>query len=135
MPANVFFDTSVLIYALKESDPRAVVTERLLVSGGFLSVQVLNEFVCVARRKLGMSWLSVMQAVEQIRALCETPLPLTLDMHEHGLAIAQRFRYHIYDSLVIAAAIESGCSVLYSEDMQGGQVIESLHIRNPFATR
>jgi predicted nucleic acid-binding protein len=48
------------------------------------------------------------------------------------LRISQRHKYHIYDSLVIAAALEAGCAILYSEDMQDGHSIESLRIRNPF---
>jgi predicted nucleic acid-binding protein len=54
MHANAFFDTSVVVYALKKDDPKAATTEQLLSAGGFLSVQVLNEFVNVARRKLRM---------------------------------------------------------------------------------
>jgi predicted nucleic acid-binding protein len=53
-------------------------------------------------------------------------------MHDEALRISQRYKYGIYDSLVIAAALEGGCSVLYSEDMQHGQSIGSLKIRNPF---
>ncbi len=62
------------------------------------------------------------------------PIALTLSIHELGLAIASRYRYTIYDSLLIAAALEAGCSILYSEDMHDGQVIGSVTIRNPFLT-
>jgi predicted nucleic acid-binding protein len=49
-----------------------------------------------------------------------------------ALRLASRYQYHIYDSLVIAAALQAACSILYSEDMRDGQVIEGLTIRNPF---
>ena len=98
-----------------------------------IGVQTLNEFVAVARRKLGMSWNEVSEASTAIRVLCPSPKPLTLETHESALRIAERHGYHIFDSLIIAAALEASCSTLYSEEMRDGQVIEGLTIRNPFA--
>jgi predicted nucleic acid-binding protein len=132
MPADCFFDTTILVYAAAQTDRRTAVAEELLVGGGRISVHVLNEFVAVARRKLRMPWKEVLEATTVIRTLCDSPLPLTMEIHEDALRICQRYKYHIYDSLIIAAALESSCTVLYSEDMQDGQVIDSLHIRNPF---
>lgn len=125
----------MLIYALSEGDSRAVVAEELLAAGGIVSVQVLNEFASVARRKLDMSWPEVTQALEAMRALCEPPMPVSIEMHEGAIAIAQRYGYQIYDALILAAALQAGCAVLYSEDMQDGQQIESLTICNPFPPR
>ena len=59
MPAKAFFDTNVLIYAVAHDDPRSAQAEELLASGGVLSVQILNEFASVARRKILMSWSDV----------------------------------------------------------------------------
>jgi predicted nucleic acid-binding protein len=132
MPAEVFFDTSVLIYMLTEDDPRAPIAETLLLAGGIISVQVLNEFVSVAKRKYAMDWKEIETAISGIRTLCGPVAPLTVNTHETGLYIAQRYGYRIYDSLLIASALESGCSVLYSEDMQHDQTIGSVTIRNPF---
>jgi predicted nucleic acid-binding protein len=135
MRAERFFDTTILIYAIARDDARATVAEELLSEGGLLSVQVLNEFVAVARRKLGMGWDEIKEALEAIRALCGPPAALTVDTHEAALQIAERYGFQIYDSLIVAAALEAGCTMLYSEDMQDGQSIDSLTIRNPFATR
>ena len=132
MPADCFFDTTILVHAVTQGDRRTEIAEELLVGGGCISVHVLNEFVAVARRKLRMPWKEVLEATTVIRTLCEAPLPLTVEMHEDALRICQRYKYHVYDSLVIAAALESACTVLYSEDMQDGQIIDSLRIRNPF---
>lgn len=132
MSAKAFFDTNVLIYAFAQNDPRSDAAEALLAAGGLVSVQILNEFVAVAVRKLGMPWSDVLEALSAIRTLCPSPVPLTVDTHESALRIAQQFGYRIYDSLVVAAALEAGCDTLYSEDMQHGQVIEALTIRNPF---
>jgi predicted nucleic acid-binding protein len=133
MSGKAFFDTNVLIYSLAENDPRGARAEVLLATGGVVSVQVLNEFVAVARRKLLMSWKDVLQALDALRILCPSPVPLAISTHEAALKIAQRHRYEIYDAMVIAAALEAGCATLYSEDLQDGQVIDgTLTIRNPF---
>jgi len=133
MSASPFFDTNVLIYAFGEGDPRNQTARKLLGEGGATSMQVLNEFVAIARRKLGFSWEEVLESLTAIRVLCPAVAPLTLKSHERGLHIAQRYGYHIFDALVIAAAIEAGSKTLYTEDMQDGQGIETVTIRNPFS--
>jgi predicted nucleic acid-binding protein len=134
MPAKAFLDTNVLIYAVARDDPRSTQAEQLLASGGVLSVQILNEFVSVARRKISMPWSEVTEALHAFRVLCPSPLPITIEMHEAALKIAEKHGYNIYDALVVAAALESGCATLYSEDLHDGQTIDGqLTIRNPFA--
>jgi predicted nucleic acid-binding protein len=134
MPGKAFFDTNVLVYCVAdEADPRSGRAEELLAAGGVLSVQILNEFTAVARRKLQMSWTDVAEAVAAFLVLCPDPGSITLDTHDRARVIAERHGYNIYDALVVAAAIESGCSVLYSEDFQDGQVIDGrITVRNPF---
>jgi predicted nucleic acid-binding protein len=127
-----FFDTNVLIYAFGQDDPRTEIAETLLARGGMVGVQTLNEFVAVAVRRLAMSWQEVLQALSAIRVLCPSPVPLTVHTHDAALRIASRYGYHIYDSLVIAAALEAGCGTLFSEDLNHGQAIDGLTIRNPF---
>lgn len=134
MPDRVFFDTNVLVYALAQNDPRSSRAEELLASGGVLSVQILNEFVSVAQRKILMPWSEITEALDAIRILCPSPLPITVETHEVALKIAQKYGYRIYDALVVAAALDSACDTLYSEDLHDGQTIEGqLTIRNPFS--
>jgi predicted nucleic acid-binding protein len=135
MPAaKAFFDTNVLVYALAEGDARSARAEELLASGGVVSVQILNEFVSVARRRILMPWSEVTEALEAFRVLCPAPLPITIELHEAALRIAESHGCNIYDALVIAAALEAGCAMLYSEDFRDGQTINGrLTIRNPFA--
>ena len=134
MPVKAFLDTNVLVYCVTENDPRSARAEELLAAGGTLSVQNLNEFTAVARRKMSMPWADVAGAVEAFQILCPAPLPITLELHEAARKIAEKRGYSIYDALLIAAAIEAGCTTLYSEDLQDGQVLEGqLTIRNPFA--
>jgi predicted nucleic acid-binding protein len=135
MPARAFFDTNVLIYSVAENDPRSDAAEALLAGGGAISAHVLNEFVAVVRRKLGMSWADVTEALDAIRILCPSPVPITIETHDAALRIVQKYGYHIYDALVAAAALEANCDRLYTEDMQDGQVIDDrLTIKNPFAS-
>jgi predicted nucleic acid-binding protein len=97
-------------------------------------VQVLNEFVSVARRKISMSWNDVTEALHAFRVLCPSPLPITAETHDAAVKIAARRGYNIYDALLIASPLEAGCATLYSEDLQDGQTIDGiLTIRNPFA--
>jgi predicted nucleic acid-binding protein len=130
---KAFFDTNVLIYAVVQSDPRSTRAEEILLSGGVLSVQILNEFVSVARRKLAMSWNEVNEALDAFRVLCPAPLPITAEVHESALKIAEKYGYNIYDALVMATALDAGCTTLYSEDLQHGQTLAGrLTIENPF---
>jgi predicted nucleic acid-binding protein len=128
-----FFDTNVILYAFRQGDTRSRVAETLLAEGGIVSVQVLNEFVAVARRKLNRTWKEVCRALEILRAFCPQPLPITIEIHERALKFAERYGYSIFDSLIIAAAVHSGAGTLYSEDMRDGQTIEGITIRNPFS--
>ena len=133
MPGSAFFDTNVLIYAIAQNDSRSPVAETLLAKGGMIGVQGINEFVAVSRRKIKMSWQEVREALEAILTLCPGPTPIALSTHKSALEIAERYGYGIYDALVLAAALESGCAVLYSEDFQDRQVIDGrLTIQNPF---
>lgn len=127
-----FFDTNILIYALEAGDPRSPIAQQLLSQGGIVSVQSLNEFVAVARRKLRSPWPKIAESLTAIQTLCPSPTPITVATHVKGVQIAERYGYRIYDSLLIASALEAGCKVLYSEDLRNGQVIEGLRIENPF---
>jgi predicted nucleic acid-binding protein len=127
-----FFDTNVLLYLLSKDAAKADRAEALLGAGGVVSVQVLNEFASVASRKLAMTIPEIREILSTIRAVCIVK-SLDIETHELGLDMAERYRFSIYDGLIVAAAVRAGCAILYSEDLQQGQMIEKLHIRNPFA--
>jgi predicted nucleic acid-binding protein len=130
--SGAFLDSNILVYAFT-TDARAVVARTLLERGCRIGVQGLNEFTNVARRKLDMSWKEVREALAAIRTVCGNVFPLDIETHADGLAIAERYKYPIYDALVIASALRAGCDVLWSEDMQHGAVIDGrLRIANPF---
>ncbi len=130
--ARRFFDTNVLLYLLSADAAKADRAEEALAAGGTISVQVLNEFTSVALRKLGMKVSQVREALEPITEICEV-MPLTTQIHQRGLQVAERYRFSFYDALIVAAALESGSTTLYSEDLQDGQVIDRvLAVKNPF---
>jgi predicted nucleic acid-binding protein len=130
--AGEFLDTNVLIYAFTD-DPRNQKAQELLGKGCVIGVQVLNEFTNVARRKLGMTWEELREALSSILIVCPTVLPMDLDIHSDALAIAERYGFRIFDALMIASALHGGCEILWSEDMQDGMVIDGcLRIANPF---
>jgi predicted nucleic acid-binding protein len=133
MSDKAFFDSNVLIYAMVSGDSRRERAQHLVARGGVISVQVLNEFVSVTRRKMRMPWKDVIEALDAVRVLFPSPVSITQGTHESALRIAQQYGFGIYDALIAASALESSCSTLYSEDLQDGQVIkENLMIRNPF---
>lgn len=130
--ADRFFDTNVLIYLLSADAAKADLIEEKLAEGATVSVQVLNEFTSVALRKLGMNMTEIREALDPITAVCHV-VPLTIEIHQRGLQVAERYRFSFYDALIVAAALESSCTMLYTEDLQDGQVIDdTLAIKNPF---
>ena len=129
---RAFLDTNILVYAFVE-DPRAAVAEALLAQKCETSVQALNEFANVARRKLRMTWGEVEEALALLRTVCGTIHPIELKTHTDALRLAQRYGLSLYNALIVAAALGAGCDTLYSEDMQDGLVVEAqVTLRNPF---
>lgn len=128
-----FVDTNVLLYLLSGDPAKADRAEALLAGRIVISVQVLNEFVNVTRRKLGLPWPEVEQALTDVQRFAEVR-PLTLATHQSGVALAKRYRLSVYDAMIAAAALEAGCTTLASEDFSHGQRFDGrLTIRNPFA--
>lgn len=113
-------------------DPRSVTAVAILQNRPTISVQVLNEFANVTRRKLRWSWPRIEEGLDAVQQLCGAPRPLTLNTHRSAIDIARRHGFSVYDALIVAAALEAGCTTLYSEDMQDGQRIHGITIRNPF---
>jgi predicted nucleic acid-binding protein len=131
--AEAFFDTNVLLY-LYSKGPKAACAEILLGDGGVISVQVLNEFASVARRKFQAPWEAIRQTLSTFRATLRVE-PLTVVAHERGLQIAERHKLAIDDSMILAVAELARCETVWSEDMHDGlRITPSLVVRNPFAS-
>ena len=133
MPGD-FFDTNVLLYLASDDAAKADRAEAVITRGGAVSVQVLNEIATVARRKMQMSWAETQAFLATLRSLL-TVHPLTVETHETGLDLAERYGLSIFDAMIAASAIGAGCKTLLSEGMQHGMMLrEGLRIVNPFRT-
>ena len=128
----VFFDTNILLYLLSENDKKADCSETLISRGGIISAQVLNEFASVASKNLRMEYADIREILDSLRSIC-TVVPLSLETHNMGIDIAERYGFAFYDSLIVASALQSDCSILYTENLQNNQIIEKqLTLINPF---
>ena len=129
-----FLDTNVILNLMSGDAAKADRAQALLDAGGTISVQVLNEFASVARRKLGCTWPEIGEILATVRALCPVR-PLTVEVHDRARARAARYGVPFYDALIAASALDAGCTTLWSEDFQDGQLLEdSVRIRNPFVS-
>jgi predicted nucleic acid-binding protein len=133
MPAKAFLDTNVIVYALSYADPAKKARARLLLTDleATISTQVLMEATHVMIRKMKVK---PTEAAMLLRGVMARPvIQQSTESVEEAWRIAGRYQMGIYDASIVAAAIMARCTVLYSEDFQASQKIESLVIQNPFA--
>jgi predicted nucleic acid-binding protein len=134
-----FIDSSVLVYLVDESDiekrwtAQSLVADALADGTGRISFQVVQETLNVFTGRLRTP-MSPHDAERLLQLILEPlwkvmPSP---QLYRRCLEIKARYRYSFYDSLIIAAALEDGCTRLLSEDLQDGQRIDGLVIANPF---
>lgn len=127
-----FLDTNILLYAAAEMAGKTDAANALIRQGGVVSIQVLNEFVSVARKKHRATWTRIDDLLAPTRYFCDV-VSLTAATHDKALSIAERHQLHIYDANIWAAAILAGCDRLYSEGKHHGLTIEGVTLRDPFA--
>jgi len=132
-----FLDSNILLYLLSADAAKADCVERLLKVRPMpvISVQVLNEVTHVCRRKLGMSWDEIALFWEAVRKVCKVEA-VTEAVHDGARLMAARYQLSFCDACIVSAALTADCRILFSEDMQDGQVLEGkLTIRNPFSMK
>lgn len=136
MSAEVFLDTNVVVYSFDATAPQKRARARKILggSGWFVSWQVVQEFANVALHRF-----EVPLRAGDLREYLDLVLwpgcrvfPSS-GVFAKALEIHSRFQYRLYDSLIVASALAGGASILYSEDLQHGQMIGPLRIENPFA--
>jgi predicted nucleic acid-binding protein len=134
-----FMDSNVFVYMFDETDNRKrdtavrLVESALHTGAASISFQVIHEILNVVTRKVA----TPMTTGDAKRFMEEVLVPLwrvspSVGLYNRALDIQARYRYGFYDSLIVAAALEEGCTRLYTEDLQDGQKIEGLTIENPF---
>jgi predicted nucleic acid-binding protein len=139
MKGKYFLDTNILVYSFDEgATSKQKLSIQLIRKGidakkGVISFQVVQEFLNVAFRKFKAPF--TVRDAEQYFASVLRPL-LTIQsspaLYLEGLRLGERYKIGWYDSLVVAAALEARCDILYSEDLQHGQRFEQLRVVNPF---
>ncbi len=131
MPGS-FLDTNVLVYIASGDPAKADRAETVVGGGGAISVQVLNELTNVARRKIRLSWQETRSLLSTLRGLLAVH-PITVEIHETGLALAERYNLATFDAMIVASALHADCDTLWSEDMQHGMELDGrLRVVNPF---
>jgi predicted nucleic acid-binding protein len=142
MKSDCFIDTNIWIYALLEaaSDPgKQQVALNLLRNLPLtvsinVSAQVINEFHWTLARKYRLTDNVVYdKAINGIVAVATAVLPLELSTYLEAFAIRERYNFSLWDSLIVASALQAGCTTLYTEDLNHGMIVDKkLHIVNPF---
>ena len=139
MNGKYFIDTNIFIYNFDQSNPEKketasnLIKNALLNRNGCISYQVIQEFINVSTRKFEVP-LSIKDCKKYMDSvlfpLCE--IFVNVDIYHRSLEIMERWQYSFYDSLIITSAIQADCNILYSEDFQHNQKLQSLTIINPF---
>ena len=136
MSAEHFLDTNILIYLFDRTDEAksrsaTLLVERSLADGsGCISWQVAQESINVMTRKLAATPEDAKRFLDAVLQPLWLVYP-SVPLYRSALDVRSRFRFSLYDSLIVASALEAGCRTLFSEDMQDGQTIGKLTIRNP----
>ena len=131
MPGS-FLDSNIVLYLASEDLRKADRAQELVAEGGTISVQVLNEIANISRRKMGLSWAETRNFLLMIRGLLKVE-PITIEIHDVGISLAERYQLSVYDSMIVSAALSAECDTLLSEDLQNGLLINGrLRVLNPF---
>jgi predicted nucleic acid-binding protein len=142
-PGGFFFDTNVIVYAYDATAPakqkraRATIEAAMKADRFIISTQVMQEFYNVAARRRLMS---AQHAAQLLRHLAEhTVVPANAESVLRALSLQQRHTLSVWDALIVQAALDAGCAVLYSEDLQEGRRFDAaggaqpaLQVVNPF---
>jgi len=138
--SKYFLDTNIFVYSFDEKDPikrqkaRTIIREALKSQTGVISFQVIQEFLNLATKKFSVA-LSFEDLNDYLRTvlfpLCDTSP--TEDLYQYALELHRAHHFSFYDSLILAAAAKNNCKMIYTEDLQEGQVVAGVKIQNPFA--
>ena len=129
---RVAADSNILLYLHDESDKRKrEIAKDILSDNPKISTQVISEFINVARRQLDLPKADIVVYCADLLQDCEI-IPVLHDTLTNAAALIQKYDFQIFDSIIVASALEASCTILYSEDMQHGLVINNMTIINPF---
>lgn len=142
MKSNIFIDSNIWIYAFLDSEKEHAKQQRVVSllegipadSSVIASVQVINEFHWILSRKYGIDDATIKAKVTKGIAAIASIAPLGFKVYQDAFRIRGKYNVTFWDSLIVASALENKCTVLYSEDMQHGLLIDNkLKVVNPLA--
>lgn len=134
MNDSVFLDSNILVYSysVTEIDKQTIARKLVADTRSFISTQVLQELCNIVTRKFKFSYEEAITAVKEC-CMNNNLHTNTENTVLQACGIAERYGFSFYDSMIVSAALESGCTLVYSEDLHDGQVIdEKLTVKNPF---
>ncbi|MBU0567013.1 PIN domain-containing protein [bacterium] len=134
---RTFVDTNILIYYVSNDTPKKNIAKDLLIDNRkiVISSQVIAEFVAVTTRKQILSYTQSVGYANEFMDILELAI-ISKETIRSSFEIVSKYGYSLWDGLILAAALENNCSILYTEDLQDGQIIEdSLRITNPFGSK
>ena len=134
-----FLDTSIFVYSFDSSElekkniARDLIQNALKEQVGCISSQVIQEFLNVSSKKFDPP-LAPQDSLKYLNSvlapLCE--IFTSIELYRKTIEISERWKYTFYDSMIVTAAIQTNCSILYSEDLQHGQIVQDVTVINPF---
>ena len=139
MNVKYFLDTNIIVYSFSKKDTSkrkkaiSLIDNALKKNVGCISFQVIQEFINAALRKftVPLTYKDCQEFLHNaLEPICE--VYSSIQLYNQALDITDRWRFSFYDSLIISAALQAGCEILYSQDLQHGQYIQNLKIVNPF---
>lgn len=130
---SIFLDTNIILYCYAQDEPLKQAAALEIASGAntFISTQVVKETCNILRKKIKLTWQQIESVVDEIE-LNNQLVEVKISTLRKAISITDRYQLQWFDSIIIASALETNCSVLYSEDLQDGFIIDSLEIKNPF---
>jgi predicted nucleic acid-binding protein len=135
MNDRIFLDTNILVYlySADENDKRDIAYKTINYNDCIISTQILNEASNVWYKKYKLNKTQITKYLDEIELVCEQVLLIQRKTINKALSIKDRYNYSYYDSLMLASALEANCSIIFTEDLQNGQLVEdTLKITNPF---
>lgn len=134
---KIFFDTNILCYALdnydsaKKQKAENIISNAVKSSNVYISTQVIQEMCNVSIKKLCYTKQELQNIIDYFSRLF-TVSRVSIHTIKNALYVSERHQFSFWDSLILASAIEAGCDILYTEDLNNGQVVEGVRIVNPF---
>lgn len=129
---NSFIDSNIILYLLDKDNSKKEIAEKIMAGSPFLNAQVLVEVGNVCKRKFSYSKIDVLNIWSD---LINDSIFVNIEetTMKYAIELIKRYDFQLFDSIIVASALESNCALLFSEDMQHGMVVEErLTIINPF---